>query len=196
MHKGVKMDFKKLKIYITLKEYTPDGKLVKEHKQEANSLVGNFFGIFAFLSLGATGLPSGITVKDTGNTSRNSALSFYTFSAAATNSNFGIVVGTGNTAVAIGDYALATKIAHGTGATQLQYGAHTLGAITGTTSYAWTITRAFVNSSGGNIVIAETGLIGYVTYYILWERTVLASTFTVNNGNSCVAQYDFTFSLV
>ncbi len=184
----------KLKIFVTLRQYTPDGKLVNEYRQQANSLVSNFFGIFHCLIKNGTAV-SGITIKDTGGTTRTSSIGF-NISAGVGDANYGILVGTGNTAVAMGDYALATKINHGTGAGQLQYGAHAYNAMTGTDPLLWTITRSLQNASGGNIVIAEMCLVGTLSYNIMFERTVLSSTYAVNNGNSCIAQYDFSFALV
>ncbi len=183
----------KIKIFITLREYTPKGELVKEFRQQANSLVGNFFPLFLLAMTGT--LPSGFTIKDTTNNTRTSGVSI-NMNAGAGNSNYGIQVGTGNTAVTITDYKLATPIVHGTGAGQLQYSTHTFNTITGTGPLGWTMTRSLQNSSGGDIVIAEMGIAGISSYYVLFERTVLASTFTVINGNSCVAQYDFSFALL
>ncbi len=183
----------KIKIFITLRQYTPDGKLVSEYRQQANSLVSNFFGLLLYSMTNS--VPSGITIKDTINTTRTSGMSFSS-NASSGSANYGILVGTGNTAVTIGDYTLAAKINHGTSAGQLQYGAHTINVVTGTNPLLWTFTRSLQNGSGGNITIAEMGLVGTSSYNIMYERTVLSSTYTVNNGNSCVAQYDFSFALI
>ena len=70
------------------------------------------------------------------------------------------MVGTGNTAPTINDYNLESKISHGTGAGQLQYGAVTFGEPTcDASSCHFTITRDFSNSSGAEIVVYEIGLI-------------------------------------
>jgi hypothetical protein len=75
-----------------------------------------------------------------------------------------IVVGTGNTAPTITDYALQTKIAHGSTAGKLQYSAVTFGApASDATTSQFTVTRNFANASGGSITVNEIGL--YVTQY-------------------------------
>lgn len=179
---------------ISLTGYDADGKEIHHQTQKGNSWVTGFFGLLSFNFANAD--VSGHDLKDTGGTSRTTSYNFATcFNAASGNANGGIVVGTGNTAVALADYALATKIATGTGAGQLSYGSHTINAASGTTTITWVVTRSFTNSSGGNITIAETGIQNDATYDVLIERTVLASTYTVNNGASCVVTYTFTFTL-
>lgn len=73
--------------------------------------------------------------------------------------DYGIVVGTGDTAVTSTDIALETKIAQGTGAGTLIHGevvvdeAGVVGA-----NVDLEISRAFTNQSGGAITVKETGL--------------------------------------
>lgn len=184
-----------LTLHIGITGYDENGKQIHHQEQEGNSWVTGFFGTLSYSFVG--GDLGGHDMKDVGGTSRTSGYSWGTiFGAASANANGGIVVGTGSTAVAMADYALNTKIAHGTGAGQLQYGSHTINNASGTSPITWVVTRAFTNGSGGNITIAETGIQNDTTNDTLLERTVLASTYTVNNGASCVVTYTFTFSLV
>ena len=97
------------------------------------------------------------------------------------NNNYGIVVGTGTNAVTISNYALQTKIATGTGAGELSYGACTVDSdvtIDGSTAY-FQIYRTFTNSSGAGITIQEIGIIKLITgtsYYFLLERSLSENT--------------------
>ncbi len=76
----------------------------------------------------------------------------------------GVIVGSGNIAPTINDYAMGTKIAHGTGSGQLQYGAVTFGApASDLTTSQFTITRNFANASGASVTVNEIGL--YVSQY-------------------------------
>ncbi len=76
----------------------------------------------------------------------------------------GVVVGSGSTPPNISDYALGTRIAHGTGSGQLQYGAVTFGApASDSTTSQFTVTRNFANASGSSVTVNEIGL--YVTQY-------------------------------
>lgn len=108
-----------------------------------------------------------VEVRDTSNTLRNiyihpftSALGYlFDVNGAVNTTDFGIVVGTGAVAPTINDYVLGTLIAHGVGAGQLQYSAHTFGApASDATTSQLTITRNFANGSGGAINVNEVGL--------------------------------------
>lgn len=71
----------------------------------------------------------------------------------------GIVAGTDNTAPTFTDNALGAKIAHGTGAGQLQYGATGWGLPSATAAEAhFRISRVLSNASGGLIHVDEVGI--------------------------------------
>jgi len=109
---------------------------------------------------------------------------------------YGIVVGSGTTAVLLNQYNLASKIPHGTSSGQLSYGPTTvddLGLDTSVTPpvYRFRITRSFSNLSGGDININEVGIVAagfnlslLTTYYFLIARDVLPTTYIVPNGGS------------
>lgn len=187
----------KIGIKIAFQGIDKDGNLLDDKVEcEGNSWIIQYFTAFWAYTMNGNTYVTGQTTKDTGGTTRTANMTVsIIFNALAGNADGGIMVGTGNTAVALADYALATKIAHGTSANQLQYGTHSTNTITGTTTLSWIVTRAFTNSSGGNITIAETGIGHDTSYNFLIERSVLASTYTVNNGAACVCTYTFTFTL-
>lgn len=73
--------------------------------------------------------------------------------------SFGLVIGTGNTAVTPTDDKLVTKIAHGEGAGQLLYsGTEVYGLTFANPNGSFNIRRYFTNVAGGNITMQECGL--------------------------------------
>jgi hypothetical protein len=110
--------------------------------------------------------------------------------------SFGIVVGSGTTPVTLTQYALASQIAHGTSAGQLDYDAQSYDVLGLDTSvsppvYRFRILRAFKNLSGGSINITEVGLVAYngfdstVSKFMI-ARDVLSQAYTVPDGGSAV----------
>ena len=120
--------------------------------------------------------------------------------AGAGDQNKGIMVGTGTTAPTIDDYQLETRITHGTGAGQLQYGdvAFGLPASDPTTSQ-FTITRDFANASGGSITVNEIGLYvraravsyygSYEDQYFMVIRDVITGGIAVPDGQTLTVNY-------
>ena len=114
--------------------------------------------------------------------------------AAITDTTKGILVGTGTTPPTNIDYNMETLIAHGTGATQLSYGAtsKTTTVVVGA-NVDFILTRTFNNGSGNTIHVTEVGiitLIGATPYYGL----MLHDTFTavpVLNGQTLTVNYTF-----
>jgi hypothetical protein len=109
---------------------------------------------------------------------------------------FGLVVGTGTTAPTNTDYALATQIAHGTGAGQLDYGAHSFTApavVAGNIDFI--ISRSFYNGSGATITVREIGIYcmstdtGTALRYFCVVRDVLASSVDVLATQTLTVQY-------
>jgi len=104
----------------------------------------------------------------------------------------GIQVGTGSTAVTPTDYALATRIAHGRSAGQLEYGGCELINITfSNPNGEFTIRRYFTNNSGGAITVNEVGIYSTASYatattydivsIFLIARDLVSPGVTVNN---------------
>jgi len=119
---------------------------------------------------------------------------------------YGIVVGSGTATVTPTNYCLASKIPHGTGPGQLDYGvsvAEDLGLDTGVTPpvYRFRITRTFSNLSGAAININEVCVVAvdfwrdrYSTVSdpkFLIARDVLPSTYTVPNGGTATVVVTF-----
>jgi len=110
---------------------------------------------------------------------------------------FGLVVGTGTTPETNTDYALDTQIAHGTGAGQLDYGAHsfTATAVVGS-NVDMVVSRSFYNGSGSSITVREIGIYCQSRYatgyaYFCTLRDVLGTPGVVNNTETLTLQYTF-----
>lgn len=109
---------------------------------------------------------------------------------------FGIVVGSGTTSPTPDDYNLESKIAHGTGAGQLDYDTHTFTEVSVSGSESlFEVARSFKNLSGGDVTVSEVGIIAQNhrsdigTHYFLVARDVLASPVTVPDGGSLTVKY-------
>ncbi len=126
---------------------------------------------------------------------------------------FGIMVGDGDTAFDPDQYALASKIAHGSGAGELSHGAmdrpsrlyHNMDCDPRRTvqPYEWrvTATRSFTNNSGAAITVRETGLYWYGCLFngthttFMTARDVLSTPVEVPNLGVLTVSYrmDFDF---
>jgi hypothetical protein len=150
------------------------------------------------LSTGTAFSCGSATVVDTGGTSRASvgaywSTNYYNWNTTsppiAGNDNYGILVGSDDTAVDIQDYSLNTKIAHGTGAGQLQYGAETYDYGGSDPNKYAKILRTFTNGSGNDVTVKEVGLAVYprtnsTSYYVLITRDILPSPVTIVDGDN------------
>ncbi len=139
-----------------------------------------------------------VQLTDTSNTLQRFANTVYIFdsNAAAGSALSGILVGSGNTAPAINNYAMETLIAHGVGAGQLQYAivSFAVPAASATVSQ-FTITRNFTNGSGGAVTVNEIGLvcktkdITYTDRYLLLIRDVVGGGISIPNGETLTVNY-------
>lgn len=143
-------------------------------------------------------------IEDVGNTARNiadpsdGAYMKHRIGAGDNDDSYGIVVGTGVTVETNIDYALATKIAHGTGADQLDYGDHsfTAPAVVGN-NVDLVVSRSFYNGSGASITVKEIGVYcdsqdsGGNHRYFCILRDVLTTPGVVNNTETLTVQYTF-----
>jgi len=111
-----------------------------------------------------------------------------------TDDTLGIVVGASDTAFTSTDTALATKIEHGTGATQLEYGVFPDTSVTAEPAISGSKTtmklaRRFENNSGASITIKEVGI---MSENGLLCRVLIPSPFiVVANGASEVISFVF-----
>jgi len=167
------------------------GKVLKRIKRKAHSFVGNFIRCLAVQF--ASGKEA---ITDIGGNAVNPYAHQYSLKAGAGSGDdsLGIQAGTGTNAVSINDNALQTKIAHGTGSGQLQYGAVTFGATACDASKCeCTITRDFANGSGGDITVNELGLVLQMydngNKNILAARDVVSGGIAVANGQTLTVNY-------
>jgi hypothetical protein len=119
--------------------------------------------------------------------------------------SFGIIVGSGSTPVSPTDYALASKIPHGTGSGQLDYEPSTVTSSYSSTSSYIEIARSFINRSGADIVVREVGIVGR-NYWrnqagvitdakCLIARDVLPSPITVKPLGSLTVRYRISLAI-
>lgn len=162
-----------------------NGKITRHIHKEGKSFVTNFINMIGGQMRGISG--DGYTMTDTGGTLRSlNTTSDAVLKANATIGNpaFGIQVGTGLTAVALGNTALVALIAEGVGVGQLNYSAMTINNPTtvGSTRQ-FILTRTVTNNSGASITINEGGLAltaaGASTWNFLVDRFL--QTFAVAN---------------
>jgi len=109
------------------------------------------------------------------------------------NDDYGILIGTDNTAPTPGDYWMGTKIVEGVGAGQLNYGeCHIENVDEEATTVDLTIWRSFSNNSGGGITVEEIGIATRHNYinaysYFLLARDLL--NFTVADTDIATVEY-------
>ena len=107
-------------------------------------------------------------------------------------STYGIVCGTGDTPVAIDDYALAALIAEGGGAGQFNYLGGTVSAVSLAASHAQIlVSRTAVNNSGNPITVKEVGIYARAgsTRYCCGVRDVLGVPLAVPDGGGITVDY-------
>ena len=167
----------------------PDGRVLDTGYRRVNTLVRNFYALLATQMSQESGVYTA---------TRGDGTTFYT---GVDNSNFaangaegddelGIVVGTGTTSPTRLDYALESKITHGTGAGQLYYGACSFDH-----GDDWVeVRRSFDNYSGADITINEVGLRAkiYDRNASTERRCLIARalyTITVPDGGSVTLYY-------
>jgi hypothetical protein len=181
--------------YIEWELKDPKGRVVKRGKQPMKSWVKQWLQIL-YLQFASTSF----SVTDTGGTSRNtiySSVPAMSLNAGSGVSTYGIVVGTSDTPVTRDDYKLGSQISHGTGVSQLTYGAMSLDApVTYSTGYLLRTVRVFTNNSSDSVTVKEVGIYCTATtsgYYFCLIRDVLSTPVTIPNGYSWTVRYNFYF---
>jgi len=186
-----------------------DGTIRERRELKSESFVRQFLDLL-MVQMGMVNELAYAEVRDTSNTLRAIAFSSYTFAtdALANDDDYGIVVGTGNTAPSISDYHLETQIADGVGGGQLQHGAVAYGMPTASATVShFTITRDLANASGAPITVNEIGLYvralsvqpgeysdrhnssNYFYYPFMTIRDVIAGGIVVPNGDTLTVNY-------
>jgi hypothetical protein len=206
-----------LRGYIEVEVRDREGRIVGRGRHEMRSFLNNLLRILegemnaiGGAALNYAGLVASATVIKTDGSSSTAWTEWYignkyaggvpfAVKAPDDDDSYGIVVGSGTIGIALDQYAPASKIAHGTGTGQLDYGLSSyedLGLDTGVTPpvHRFRIMRTFSNLSGAAININEVCIIarsywkdeGGVTNNVKYmiARDVLPSTYTVPNGGS------------
>jgi hypothetical protein len=192
-----------------------NGKLLSRGKLPAKSWVGNIIGLLSSLIKGGTSGTTSFTryvgdtrtdLIDISNTARGYGIALSTANtyvggeAPVGDVGGGIVVGTSDTPVSLGQYALQSPIAHGTGSGQLSYGATTVEALTKNTAWFFRVIRTFTNNSGASITVKEIGLYvklwsGGAVYSYMLARDVPSTPITIPNGSTLTVRYIISHSL-
>jgi hypothetical protein len=191
-----------------------NGKLLEKGKFPAKSWVGNIIGLLSAILSTWGGLGSAFTVwtrsdlLDIDNTARNMGLGGMSSvaplggCAPAGETSAGIVVGSSDTPVSIGQYRLMAQISHGTSSNQLQYGNTTVESLVKNSTWYFRIIRTFTNASGGTVTVREIGLylrlgLSASPYYYscMLARDVPASAINVPAGSTLTLRYTISHSL-
>ncbi|MEM1562947.1 MAG: hypothetical protein QW734_07900 [Candidatus Bathyarchaeia archaeon] len=181
-----------------------NGQLLDHKKGESHTWVKNFIQVLkAYFSAGSE------IITDTSGASRTvkgyvwagATGDFYFLSAnaPANNDAYGIQVGGSDAPFSRTQYALGSKISHGTGSGQLVYGASTVESVVDEdTASSFRITRVFTNNSGASVVVREIGIAIYyrvvdgstaVSVYFLAVRDLLPSPSSIPDGATMTVRY-------
>lgn len=183
-------------LYYTIEVKDRQGKLLSRERRRSRSFVEQYNRFINFFAEATDKV-----IVDTGGTSRTldrdtNAASKMRINAAANSSDAGIVVGTGTTAVAIANRALATQILEGISTGQLTHGAVTIGSPSvSAPDCSFTATRIFTNGSGATITVKEIGIYvwdvdtGSIVRHFCIIRDVLAATQDVPDGGAITVVY-------
>jgi len=183
--------FLNMKLFYEYTLVSKTGEVIKHEADEAHSFVQGFLlMLYRWWVENMTAGPIAIVTSGAEDTDIPSWSNHFDILGPINNANYGPVVGTSSTAVAIDDYALGAKIGHGTGSGALQYSVTTYTAPTyDATSTRFVITRDYTNASGSPITVTEIGLISSSGGYILIARDILSVPVTVNNSEKLVLNY-------
>lgn len=207
-------------LFCSIKNYNADGKLIYELPQrESNSYVRNAWTSWnaKFVSdLDATYGAGGNSLKEadgvTFYTSGTVSMGRSDHSGAGDSGRmsgtagelYGIVVGQDTTAETFEDYAMLSRIQHGSAAGELVYNQHnTITPAYNAATKTWTVNRGryFNNNSGGDITINDIGMynalrIGGSEYeYFLHCRDVLGTAVVVPDAGQVLVSYIHTLTL-
>lgn len=180
----------KIKIQIRAELHGPAGRLIKRFPwKKANSLLCQFIQV---LQIQASQVAINIKRTD-GTTSANSiSTAAFRLNAAAVNADWGMIIGTGTTAVTMTDFALETRVF-----TNIVFGIVSFAAENpDVATWRLAIARTFLNNTGASLGIREVGLASVDqpgTKYILVDRSLYSVD--VPNGVTVTMTYRITISL-
>lgn len=182
-----------LQLYYQIYVHDAGGRLLRKTKpRKSRSFVRQFLQLL--LSQWKAASISGLALVDVTDVDRVASVggAVMVATGAANDDTQSVVVGTGTNAVTVSDNKLQTKVAHGVGAGQLQYQASALSTNVTLNGLqcTFTLTRAYINGSGGAIVVGEIGLYAICTSFdFCLIRDMLAATESVANGETLTVVY-------
>lgn len=193
------MEQPQLKAFLTIYEVKKNGKLVRKYRKEAESFVVTFPTIWlGYMQYSNT------SPIDTGNAARQLDCTNddngprWLMYAGAGDPTYGIVVGSGSTAVTVTDYKLGTLIANGTSTGQLLYGGTTCGIpTTDSTKNFLDIYRLLTNGTTSAVTINEVGMYTYCRdyqgtgRYFCIVRDLIAGGYSIAAGSTVVVMYEW-----
>lgn len=193
-------------IMIGLKVHDRNGVLIFDDTQRGHSWTRNFYN-WLFGTIGNTANTSAswgagyMNLKGVGGTIYEVIEGNYpwrTFPGEAVVADYGIILGTDDTAESTELFALGAIIPQGTGSGQFSYAAESTPTPSyngGTTTWKTTRSRIANNNSAGSITVKEVGLASRqyaLARYCLIERTVLAPTVAVAVGAQLTVTYEIS----
>ena len=203
---SIKLGIPVPQVHLTV-EVRKDGKLISSTRQRSRTWNRNFWNYILCQLTSAPGVATDfgagyLSIKRTTGAVGAIAGTLFNFNCAGliNNSTYGIQVGIGTGAESFEGYVLGTLCAHGSGANQLVYSAHSvLVQSYDAPSKTWTITikRIFNNNSAADIVIAETALVFNMPNQgtqCMLNRDLLGATQTVAIGAQLTVSYGVTLT--
>lgn len=203
------------KLYIEYEVRDKDGKIVRKGRIKSQSWVGNIVGLLSAIisTWGTVGsgyyaVQTRSDIIDTSGNARATVLATWTTTgnlggcAPAGDTSAGILVGSSDAPVQIGQYNLQGLISHGTGANQLVYGATNVETITKNGTWYFRVVRTFTNNSGGTVTVREMGLFvklgcyssPYI-YSVMLARDVISGGINLANGQTLTLRYIIAHSI-
>ena len=184
------MNLPKIKCEIRAILTDQNGKIIKRYPwKRANSLLKQFLQLLA-----AQMTNTSQVIKDTGGTDRSAASNSSNLRCgdAGTSTTYGIVIGTGVTAVTMTDHTLETQVK-----TNIAHQAM-LSAVENPNTSTWriAISRGFANNTGAKLSVKEVGLYMKFTdtpWFVCGDRTLYAVD--VSSGVTLTLTYRITVSL-
>ena len=132
------------------------GKVISRERERAHSFLKQWNEFIWYFHFGGTIYPKITTGSPTKLDSHDDN---FRMNGGEGDASLGIVIGTGNTPVAIDDYTMGAKIAEGYGTGQMHHLANAFGTpVVSPPSCGYSISRIIVNNSGGLITVRESGL--------------------------------------
>jgi hypothetical protein len=192
------------KAYWEIEVRDKNGKLLERKRIKSHSWLKQFIAWLRMCALqGGSVLTSTIndvtgTVRTVPSTAAEYASAFTMgYNGGAGVDTYGMVVGSGDTPNSISTYALASKIAHGTGSGQLVHGATTVEDVVNPSGndLQFRTTRTFTNNSGASVTVKEIGIYGtvkdtsYNIRYFCIVRDVLSSPSSIPDGATMTIRY-------